>query len=327
MKTLTYIFYLMTAILSFSVGISKAQDKTPMLLDFNPLTLDPTTACKSKEGCISLSYVRDMPSFSSVFETYSISYYQPISSVRGGIAAEICSDNLAGGLYRTLIANLYLSHYVNLNRYNTLSFAIKTGYNQQYVDYDNLVFGDQLLYDLPISQENLPSNDSPDCIDFGAGLSWTYMSNTSVAISIDHVNAPSLSFYDNDSVNMLHPKFTAMAQTTYNVSRGSFGEGNAYDFVVAPTIAYQRQSQYQCLHLQAEGRIHNIFAGIGYRHRFAQTRHLMIFAGLAIAPIRIGYGCNITYRPKGSIGSHEVALSWHLGNKKNKKNTIKPTCF
>ena len=321
----------MTAFLSFSVGILKAQDRTPMLLDFNSLTLDQTAACQSDGGCIQLSYAHDMPSFSSVFETYSISYCQSITSIRGGIAAEIHSDNLADGLFRTLSANIYLSHYVNISRSSTLSFAIKTGYHQQYLDYNNLVFGDQLLNDLPISQEVIPDNNSPHCIDFGAGLSWTYESNTTIAISIDHLNAPSLSFYTNDSVNMLHPKFTAMAQTSYNVSRNSLSKGNTYDFVVVPTIAYQRQSRYQCLHLQVEGQMHNIFAGMGYRHSLSQTRHLMIFAGLDITPVRIGYGCNINYYPDGmprGIGGHEVALSWHLGNnKKNNKNTIKPTCF
>ena len=203
--------------LFFYSSISEAQDIHFTQYYASPLTLNPATA-GFFEGTqrFSLQNKTQWQSVTVPFRTLSASFDMPILKrdtkhdiFGGGIS--IYRDQEGDSKFGTTQVNLSLSYIRSLNKANDkfISFGIQTGVAQRTIDYSQLVFDSQwdgISFNPNLSNNEHFSKENFIFFDCSAGAYWSCVdknkNETSIGVSLFHINTPKQSLFDNDDVRL-----------------------------------------------------------------------------------------------------------------------------
>src|SRR5690554_1060532 len=138
MKRLLIIF------LFLLVGEVYAQDPQFSQFYANPIYLNPAFA--GSHGCprFAVNYRNQWPALSGSYVTYSASYDQYISGIKGGIGVIMTHDQQGKGTINHSTLSLIYNHHLKVSRKFTMMFAGKATWNQKFLDWDKLTFGDMI---------------------------------------------------------------------------------------------------------------------------------------------------------------------------------------
>ncbi len=314
----------------------KAQD--PIFSQFyaTPMQVNPALTGSSFVPRISMNYRNQWPALSNAYVTYSASYDQFFDKAKSGLGMVILADVAGDGIYKTTkIAGSY-AYNLEFNRDFYLKAGFEVGITQITVDWDRLIFLDQIdplrgPFDATgnpyPSQEERPFNLSAYYGDFSAGF-VAYSKNYYGGFSVKHVNAPNESLIATRSTFGLVPLRMTIHGGTEISLRKSYNNRDNGTFL-SPNIMYVRQGEFQQLNVGAYANLESIFGGVWYRHTFSNADAAIFLIGTRYKMFKVGYSYDLTVSQltNDSGGAHEVSVSVYFEQVKKRKGRNYMNCL
>jgi type IX secretion system PorP/SprF family membrane protein len=281
----------------------------------NPLYLNPALAGVTVCPRAMASYRNQWLSLGKAYNTYNFSFDQYAAFLHGGLGLIVTADRAGGGNLNTTQASLVYAYKFNLTSRIQASGAIRAGYYQRRLVWENLQFEDMIDRDggfsLPTS-EKPPDNPRTGAIDFSTGVFLSYDDFIYGGIAVDHLTQPKNGFYA-DVETQLNMKFTFHTGSVINLhSSGSATDER--EFSISPNILYQQQSNFRQLNIGMYLTIDPFVGGVWFRHTFENADAVIPMLGIHYMNLRVGYSYDysVSQLRGASGGAHEVTASWQF---------------
>src|SRR5690606_36718334 len=121
-----------------------------------PLYLNPAFSGTGSDHRLILNHRNQWPAIANGFVTYAFSYDYNMSNLNSGLGVMIVTDKAGSANLRSTSLNFQYSYKVNLSSKWVLSSGLNFGAGFRNIDYNKLVFGDQLAFD---GSSNTPTDD------------------------------------------------------------------------------------------------------------------------------------------------------------------------
>jgi len=288
---------------------SSAQDVGYSQYFANPVYLNPALAGSKICPRVTLNYRNQWPAISKGYISYSAAWDQHFDVISGGVAILANDDAMAG--LNMLSGSVVYSYRLRMAHDLTLNAALQAGYFQYRLDWDKLIFEDQIISGEP-TKETRPDNLSVGDVDFAAGLLLGYNERVYLGGAVHHITMPDVSFYSENN-NKLDMKITIHAGALYDQKEG-FKGGDIEDLSFSPNIVYIQQGNFHQLNTGMYVNFYPFVSGLWFRHNFENPDALILLLGFQQPQFKIGYSFDFTLSKLSlkSGGAHEVSFAWQL---------------
>lgn len=310
MKITRYCAFVLGLLLPF---FSTGQDHTFSQFYSSPVFLNPSLAGNTECARLSLNYRNEWPSIPAAFNTYQIVYDQSLPSISSGYGVMVFRDSQSDGAFaRTHIAAAY-SYQVMVSENLIVNWGLQATYIQNSLQWDNLVFADQINTDgsiNPSTGETEPENNRISFADFSAGMSFGWKEKYYGGFAVHHMNEPMNSFYENE-ISLLSRKYTFHAGAVFEYDPAIYAKKSIF---VSPNLMYQQQGNFRQLNAGVYVTIKPIVAGAWFRHNFDNPDAAIILLGLQHNNFKVGYSYDYSLSGLGGTlgAAHEVSLSYNF---------------
>lgn len=303
------------------IGEVHAQDPQFSQFYANPIYLNPAFA--GSHGCprFAVNYRNQWPALSGTFVTYSASYDQYFKSIAGGVGVIATHDQQGKGTINTTTLSLIYNYHLKVNRKFTMMFAGKATWNQKFLDWDKLTFGDMIdprrgfIY----ATGDVPRGGSKGFFDASAGMVG-FTDQFFFGISAHHLNMPNESMIVGNSPMPIR-------LTGHMGASIPLGGKSQYtnETSIMPNVIYQYQQGFMELMLGTYIKYGAFTAGAWFRSRDA----FILSLGVNTGTIKVGYSYDVTVSKLNngvSGGSHEVSLGFDLNCKTKRPSFRTVSC-
>jgi type IX secretion system PorP/SprF family membrane protein len=310
-------------VFGFVLSNSEAKAQDPEFTQFyaNHLYLNPAFA--GTHGCprFNLNYRNQWPSLSGTFVTTSVSYDQYFKPMSGGIGVLITNDMQGQGTINTTTGSLIYSYHLAVNRKFSILFGAQATWNQKFLDWNKLTFGDQIdprrgfIY----QTGDVPRGGSRGFFDVSAGIIG-YTKNFYAGFTAKHLNTPNESMILGDN-SRLPMRFTAHVGS--NIVMGQRSQYNN-ESSISPNIIWSYQQGFMQTNVGLYLKYGVFTTGVWFRDRDA----FIVLVGLNTGKFRFGYSYDLTVSrlTNASGGSHEISLGFNLNCKEKPRQFRTITC-
>lgn len=308
--------YLAVAVLVALAGASQAQDPVFSQFYASPLLLNPAFAGTTQAPHIALHHRSQYLGFASqtVYQSYAASYSQYVAPIRSGIGLSVFADDAGGGGYLSYAARAYYSYQVRIDKSRSIRVGLSAGLQRRELDWDRLVFGDQLnnitgLDPSLVTNEVRPDDTNITFADFGAGL--LYAGKTAYfGASLDHVTQPDDQIAFNGPGGFyrgLPMRFSTHAGVQLPI--GGTQTAGKPNFVT-PNVLYTLQGPFAQLNAGAYASFNVLFVGGWFRYAFGNSDAFIGVVGVEWDMYKFGYSYDLTVNglSNETSGTHEVSL-------------------
>jgi len=306
---------------------SFAQDPEFTQFYANPIYLNPALA--GSHGCprINLNHRNQWPSLSGAFITNSVSYDQFVNVLQGGVAVSVTNDMAGKNTINWSTVNLSYSYHLQATREFSFLFGAKATWNQKFLDWSKLTFGDQIdprrgfIYqtgDLP--RGNLLDNGwgTRGFFDVSAGIVG-FSENFYFGFAANHLNKPQETLIIGDS--RMPMRFTGHMGANI-----VFGGKSQYrnQTSISPNIIYTYQDGFMQLNVGTYVKYGVFTAGAWWRARDA----FILTIGLDAGSFKFGYSYDVTISKltNASGGSHELSMGFNFSCRQKPKKFRTISC-
>lgn len=278
-------------------------------------------AC-SKVGVV---YRDQWPSIPGAFTTYQMSFEHYASEINSGFGASFFNDKSGYGGLRTSMYSFLYAYQAKLNRKYVIRFGLQAGVVQRSVNYESLLFGDQIARGGALTTLETPTQ-SVSYMDFSSGV-LLHSKNTWLGMSAIHLNQPNQSLLENGQSDL------PWEGRIHGGTKKYFNEELIKDDLESITIAFNYK--FQAKYDQADVGFYYTklpfvvgvwYRGIplfkAYQPGYSNNDAVCLLAGFVWDKFTFGYSYDITiskltYR---SGGANEISLSYQFCDyKKSKK--------
>ena len=298
--------------LLYNVFTSTAQDVVYSQFYANPLYLNPALAGAKLDQRITLNYRNQWPNIKNGYVSYSATWDEQFDKIGGALGVIVNTDVAGTGIYNRFSASGIYSYRLQATRHIVLNAALQAGYNHYKLDWNKLVFGDQIdiqTGNLEPTQEYLPQKLAVGKVDFSAGILGGYKESFYFGIAVNHLSRPDMSFY-NVSANKLDMRWTIHSGILIDFFQGMDGE-DLRNFSISPNVVYIQQGKYHQLNIGMYVNSFPFVGGLWLRHNFGNPDAVIFLFGLQQKNYKIGYSYDYTVSrltPK-SGGAHEISFT------------------
>ena len=164
-----------------------------------PLVLSPSYTGMIQGSRVVLNYRDQWPSIPGTFTTYAASYDQYFSKMNSGIGVLVIRDQAGSGNLNLTDIGLLYSYDLKINRYWRVRPGIKFEYGQRGIEFEKLVFGDQIDLDNPTTTSSLDASPTSKVgyIDVDASV-LAYSSKIWAGFTAEQLLRPNQSLYKYD---------------------------------------------------------------------------------------------------------------------------------
>ncbi len=292
--------------------LSVSQDHSFSQFYSSPLYLNPSLAGNTECARLSLNYRNQWPSIPQAYNTYQIVYDQSLPNMSSGYGIAVYTDRQGDNAYsETSISGAY-SYQWQVSEQMVMSAGLQGAYIQNSLNWDNLIFADQINLDGTISSTNEtpPENNNISMIDFSGGLAFDWNGKYYGGLAVHHMNEPPNSFYTAEN-SALPMKITVHGGMVF-----------AFDPVIhrkktktiSPNLLYQQQGEFHQLNAGLYVHIEPLIFGAWYRHNFENPDAAIALIGIQHNDLKFGYSYDYSLSELGgySGGAHEVSLTWNF---------------
>ncbi len=310
-----------------------------------PMTIAPSFAGLTEASRLSLNYRDQWPAIPGTFTTYSAGVDNYFKRAKSGVGLLIYRDVAGVGKLGLTEASLLYSYKIkvgqkrgNINSEWFLRPGIQFKYSRRSIDFEKLIFGDQLLGNQPVSVEARPLAKKA-YIDFTASL-LAYTDLYWGGFSVDHLLKPNQSLYGyNDRMSMKWSffggaKILLRDQKSRRVRYGRDIENVTFAF------NYQYWDHFDQLDIGAYWTHDPLILGAWFRgipiidkkdKTFNNIDAIIVLVGFKLTPdLKIGYSYDMTvirnlFSHTG--GAHEISLVYEFNKNLDRrfdKHTIIP---
>jgi type IX secretion system PorP/SprF family membrane protein len=312
------------SVLIFSAFMLKAQDPQFSQYYAAPIYMNPAFAGNAVQGRAVLNYRNQWPAMPGKFVSYAASFDYNIDDLNSGLALGVQHDKAGSASLRYTNVSLSYSYTVRISR--TLAFkpGMYFSYTFRDVNQNDLIFGDQLIYDNPISGS--VNQFTPEPVrypDLGFG-GLAYQRNWWAGISFKHVNRPNQSLVDQEVRLPMH--FSMHGGYNYVIKQNvKKKQISSVTFV----LNYKAQAKWDQLDFGAYYKYKVITTGLYYRglplknNRYEQANADAIIAmvGFEYKDFGMAYSYDLTLSKlvANSGGAHEISLVWEFADERKKR--------
>jgi len=294
-------------------GELRAQD--PVFSQFNmaPTQFNPAFAGNTYAPLIHLNSRVQWPSIDLAYNTFALSYDQFFSRYNSGVGFTILNDNAGNGILNTLKIEALYAYALEFKNDHYLKMGLGFGLVQKRLNWEKLIFPDQIdpalgILGLDLISEDLkPENTSIFYPDLSVGLLY-YSPVFYAGLSLRHVNSPNEYLLEYGKDAQVGVANLYMFQSGAQIPISSFYYGQKIN--LAPGILYAQQAGLKQLHINTILDMGMIYAGIGFRYAFENPDAIITSFGFKSGMYKIAYSYDLTVSglSLGSGGSHELGF-------------------
>jgi type IX secretion system PorP/SprF family membrane protein len=308
-------FGLVLTLLICITGVVSAQDVGFSQFYSNPLYLNPAFSGTLGVPRINMQYRDQWHALPNAFVTQSASFDIPSEKLKGGIGINLIKDSQANDLLTSYQADLIYSSIFKLTDDLYFSGAIQAGYHQNSLDWNGLVFADNLdpsTGNHGITAETPVNDPTYHFFDFATGI-IIYGEKVFAGIAVHHLSQPSQSWYDGtDAGSLLKRKYTLHFGTRIPV----FVHGHwRKTFDLSPQVVLMQQGSYRQFNYGMLANYRGFTAGTWLRQDLTFKYDAVIFLlGFMKKRWHFTYSYDFTVSGLGaqSGGTSEISLSFLL---------------
>ena len=332
-----FIFLLVLGIACLICSQSKLSAQDPVFSQFYnaPLQLNPAFAGTSIAPIFAINYRNEWPLWPRAYTTYAASYDQFFPTVNSGFGMNIMTDNAGDGIFKTTSISGIYSYKIYIKNDLQIKFGIEATTTQSRLDWDKLIFFDQL--DLregtgrggppPVSEDIRPASLSKTYVDFSVGM-LLFNAKYYGGITLKHINTPDNSFLnENENVYAGLPmRISLQMGSQINLISGNKRGVTAF---LSPNLLLTKQSDLVQLNLGSLVGYKTVQLGVWYRHTFNNPDALIGSIGVRKDLFRISYSYDYTISAlavQNTGGSHEIGVLINLEQLYPEKNNYND-CF
>lgn len=304
--------FLLLLILAWIVK-ANAQDIIYSQFYANPLYLNPALAGAKLDQRITLNYRNQWPSISKGYVSYSATWDQHFEKLSGSLGVVANADVQGGGIYNRFSGSGIYSYRWQASHFVVLNAAVQVGYMQYRLDWNKLVFGDQIdihTGNIEPTRESLPPKLNVGNIDFSAGILGGYKESLYFGVAVNHLTRPDIAFYEGNS-NRLQMRWTVHSGILIDFFQGMDGE-DVRNFSLSPNVVYIKQGKFDQLNAGMYLNKFPFVVGFWVRHNFGNPDAMIVLLGFQEKNYKIGYSYDYTISKltNKSGGAHEISMTW-----------------
>ena len=310
----------------FYTEITKAQDMHFTQFYSAPLFLNP--AFTGSHGCsrFSATYRNQWPGISKTYRSFLCSADHFLHDKSLGVGIMFGSDIAGTGDLKTTLINPSIAYEARLGRNMALRFGAQPGITIKSINFNNLIFGDQLARGGNVNTIEKPAQ-SRLFIDIGAGV-LAYTKKYWAGASAYHLNRPNESLMGAKVVK-LPIKYSVHGGAKFSLDNSAENEDIKKEYITT-AFNYRGQSQFDQLDIGFYYSRNVFNAGIWYRGipgfkaykpGYENNDEIAIIIGIRNNKMDIGYSYDITISKlyKISNGAHEITISYQICKPPKKK--------
>jgi len=329
---------LITGILLLLALNVSAQDLVFSQFFSAPLQLNPAFAGSSFSSRITTNYRNQWPGWPNAYRSYHLGYDQWVEGLNSGIGLNLSADDAGNGLYRTTRATASYSYQVQMDDRWHFRLGMDAGIVQQRLNWNALVFGDQLnpvtgavdgAGNPYLSGETPPLQLSSMAPDIAAGL-LIFSSSFHAGIALMHVNTPDINYLriNNNLQGGLPMRLTVHSGVEIPLNQGNIGQIDAF---ISPNVLFSTQGGFTQLNGGVYAGIDKILGGVWYRHTPGNPDALILMGGFRQGIFKLSYSMDLTISrlaSAGTGGGHELAMSLNFADgRMGRKKPDLNNCF
>lgn len=311
-----------------------AQD--PQFSQFYAATtyLCPSFAGSTDGTRATLNYRNQWPAISGAFVTTALSVDHYFPKVRSGVGIIFMNDKAGTGNLRNTNFGVQYAYNLSINRSWSVRPALQLMYSQRSIDFNKLIFGDQLSFNNIASSSIIetPTADKIGYIDFSTSA-LVFSEKIWAGIAFDHLLEPNQSL--TGSTSKVPIKTSVFGGTKFYLKKSAGLYEEEYFNV---TFIYKHQEKFDQLDLGGYWFKKPLLLGVWYRgiplvksYKPEYINHdaFSLMAGIKYKQFVAGYSYDFTIsRLRSSTGgSHEFSIIYEFNQdqhlvKKRKKVVI-----
>ncbi len=285
-----------------------------------PLYLNPAFTGTSSDHRFIANYRNQWPNIARGYVTTALSYDYNLSQANSGIGFLVTMDQAGTAGMKSSQFNFLYSYRVVVDNKWVIASGLSFGYAFRTIDFNRLVFGDQLQFD---SKAQVPSDDPAlynlgmsSYFDFNSGI-LAYNKTFWLGFAASHLNKPNRSLLNQEATLPIKTTIHGGIRIPLNRSLKTVREA-----VLAPSFVYKRQGNFDQLDIGAHFLYEPIVVGLWYRGIPIQQEvadnlshdAVVVILGFQLPHLEVVYSYDFTVSKLGSIsgGSHEIALKYKL---------------
>lgn len=309
--------YILFAVAVFALGSVQAQDIIYSQFYSAPLQINPAFAGNTYAPYIAANYRNQWPSLKA-YRTYSVSYSQFLENLNSGLGFMLTTDDAGDGLYKTSRFGVNYAYKLTVNRDFNLKLGIEAGLMQTNVDWNNLIFLDQID---PINgprdpggalfptEEAAPLEFNKSYFDVAAGI-LAYGPVFYGGLSLKHLSTPDdgILGINTNLYNGLPMRVSLHGGAQIPLAKRNNRYSSAF---LSPNVLYVQQGDFGQVNVGTYAGLGMFFAGVWYRHAFSNSDAVITLVGVKRDAVKIGYSYDATVSRLAGInpgGTHEVSI-------------------
>ncbi len=281
----------------------------------NPLYLNPAFSGTLGVPRLNMQYRDQWHALPNAYLTQSVSFDIPSERLNGGIGINLVKDAQANNLLTTYQADLIYTYIFRMTEGIYCSGALQAGFHQNRLDWNNLVFPDNLdaytgshgtTAEIPINDRNYRF------FDFATGV-LVYGEKMFAGVAVHHLAQPSQSWYEGTgSGSRLNRKYTLHFGTRIPIF---VHDRWRKTFDLSPQVVLMQQGGFRQFNYGMLANYRGFTAGSWFRQDFAFQYDAVIFLlGYMKKRWHFTYSYDFTVSGLGahSGGTSEISLSFLL---------------
>ena len=308
--------------------VSSAQDMQFTQFNAAPLYLNPGFTGSTIEHRIASSYRNQWSGIPGGYTNYVLSYDYNMAEYNSGVGFLLAREQAGtGNLGNTEVALLYSYHF-RLNKNILIQPGIKFNYITRGVDFQKLIFNDQLANGGGISSDDIDL-EKISYMDVSTGV-LLYSEFYWFGMAFNHMNQPNQSLTNEESP--LYFKFSAHGGYKYKIEGSDSRSTTKY---LNFAFQYKAQQKFDQLDLGMYYSHDPLVFGIWYRgipliksyEEVVNNDAIALLIGYTMKDynLSIGYSYDVTISrlATNSSGSHEISLVYEIASRKSKRRRRK----
>jgi type IX secretion system PorP/SprF family membrane protein len=286
-----------------------------------PLVLNPAFTGTASDHRFIANHRNQWPNITNGFVTSALSYDYNLEHLNSGLGIMIMTDKAGTANLKSTVFNFQYAYKVRLKDKWMLSSGLNFGIGNRNIDFNKLVFGDQLQLD---SDGTPPTNDavfsnqlSSTYFDFGGGV-LAYSRKFWFGFSAWHLNRPNRSLINEEA--QIPVKTSLHGGIRIPLYHGVFKRDRIA--AIMPSFVYKHQGKFDQLDIGTYFLYEPVIFGLWYRgipidqnaRDNVSQDAVVVVLGFQLTKIELTYSYDLTVSELGPIsgGAHELALKFKV---------------
>lgn len=320
LKTMKNKFIVLAGLMCWIQTVLPAQDPVFSQFYAAPLQLNPAFAGSAFAPRLNANYRNQLPGWPNAYASYAVAYEQWLPGMNSGLGLMITGDNAGNGIFRSATVAGSYSYQVQVANKLYFRLGAEAGVIQNRINWNQLVFGDQLdpangANGQNPGEEQVPDQLTQNAFDASAGL-LIFNSRFHGGISLRHLNGPDINFLGiNPNLYSGIPlRMTLHGGLDFKILTNNKGAPESF---LSPNVMYVSQGGFNQINVGFYTGLGNFFGGAWFRHTFGNSDAAILLGGVRYGVMRIGYSYDLTVSAlanAGGGGSHEISFGLNMGD-------------